>query len=315
MSGFLSGKDYLALPHAPTPWVIEHLVQASGLTNIYGKPKAGKSFAAMGMADAVASGKSEWLGFPVHVHGPVAVLQVDTPRSQWGERYRDMEKAGLDLTNVWTADQDLIPGFPFNILDPNMHAWLKAEMAKIKPVMVIVDTLREIHALDENESTAMRNVLTGLIGACRPAALVMLSHARKDGDAAKAGAEDMMGDNRGSSYIPGKMDVIIRMATDGEKATGMSYKGRSAGQGKLKLDQDPATGLITLDAAETAYWRVVQEVVLEMRAADPDVSVRKMGLEVVSRSKGYKKDRTAQDNVKTFLKTKGVPQAGFAQAA
>lgn len=54
----------------------------------------------------------------------------------------------------------------------------------------------------------------------------------------------MMDQNRGSSYIPGRMDVIIKLT---QKR--MTFKGRATGQITEQIVQDPATGLIQIQPA------------------------------------------------------------------
>lgn len=71
---------------------------------------------------------------------------------------------------------------------------------------VIIDTIRESHSGEENDSTIMRNVVNALQAAVYPAALILIAHARKP---SAEGSRDIMADNRGSGYVVGRMDTII----------------------------------------------------------------------------------------------------------
>jgi RecA-family ATPase len=231
---FLPADEYLALPREPQPWVVDKLVPVGGLVNVFGKPKTGKSFVALGMAEAIVTGQPDWEGFAIKKHGPVAYLQVDTPREEWATRVERIQKAtGPD--KLWIADMWMVPEFPFNILNPQNTEvqWLKDHLARIKPVMVIIDTLREIHAGDEDSSTTMRNVIANLVGACRPAAIVLVSHSRKDSVMTQTGVDDLMDQQRGSSYISGRMDVIAKVT-----AKRLTFKGRATGQMTYPIHQD-----------------------------------------------------------------------------
>lgn len=251
---FVPSALYRTLPKSPNKWVIDKLVPVGGLVNVFGKPKTGKSFLALGMAQAIVNGDLDWEGYRIDTQGSVAYLQIDTPREEWSDRIGRLTLAPTDGRELWIADMWQVPQFPFDILDPAQTGlkWLKDQMASIQPVLTIIDTLREAHGADENDSTAMRNVLTNLVAACRPSAIMLLSHARKDTILTSNGDDDLMDQNRGSSYIPGRMDVIIKLT---QKR--MTFKGRATGQLTENIIQDPATGLIQIqpstdDAKTTA---------------------------------------------------------------
>jgi RecA-family ATPase len=247
MSTFVAGMDYLSLPRAPQTWVIKDLLPVSGKLNIYGPPKIGKSFAALGMALAVANGHPDWLGLPIETPGPVAYLQIDTPRSLWTAEY--LEKIlshGHDISNIAFADSEIAP-YPFDILGAG-HLWIKSALEALiidPPVMVIVDTLRDAHAGDENDSAVMRNVLTTLLASVRSVephpALVILSHQRKMG---QDQVSNLMSDNRGSNYIAGNMDAIMRVE---DKA--VVFQSRSKGMTHIQTQRE-GCGL----------WRLAQDV-------------------------------------------------------
>lgn len=292
---FLSVTDYLALPRDPNPWVIKDLIPVGGLINIYGKPKTGKSYGALGMAHAVSSGQPRWLNFNVRKHGPVAVLEIDTPRGEWASRLRRIERAGLDMSNVYIADMLMLPSYPFNIIDQDQFKWLQDALAKLQPVLVFIDTLREAHGGDENDSTVMRNVVTSIVAACRPAAVGFISHARKDNMFTAAGGDDLMNDARGSSYVSGRMDTVLKFG-----ATTMAYKGRSKGQGTLTIEQNEDHGLIQLNAASAAYVELLQGLTNTLRGEDPTVSIRTIA-KTISEHTDYRKLRTIQDDVKDYL--------------
>lgn len=295
MCAFVSGSDYLSLPRDPQPWVIKHLIPTSGLTNIFGKPKAGKSFAALGMAVAISTGATDWLGFPVHKSGPVAYLQVDTPRGEWAGRIARLQDNRLDISNIYFCDMLMTPAYPFDILNGPQQEWLKKHLAIIEPVVVFIDTLREIHGVDENDSTPMKNVISQLVAACLPAAIVLVSHSRKDTALTSAGGDDLMNDARGSSYVPGRMDTIIKVTQ-----TGLLYKGRSIGQGRTEIKQDPDTLLPLLDGEAAIYRELIVNRCTIMRGENPTVSVNVIAEDIAERTT-YRKKRAIADHVSDYL--------------
>jgi RecA-family ATPase len=273
---------YLNLPRAPQPWVVEKLIPVGGLVNVFGKPKTGKSFFALGLAQAIINGDTDWQGYPIQMHGPVAYLQIDTPREEWHSRLSKLRFQPPSATQtLWMADMWQVPEFPFNILNPQRTEvrWLKESLDTIKPVLTVIDTLREVHGGDENDSTTMRNVLAELVGACRPSAILLLSHARKDSILTTTGEDDLMDQGRGSSYVAGRMDVVIKLTPKR-----MVFKGRATGQTVETISQDTNTGLIVIDAGpnDGAVTHELRSVIADL---GPGASQRAIATELAKRTR------------------------------
>lgn len=265
---FKTGPGYLKLPREPQPWLIERLLPV-GLTNLYGKPKSRKSFIALGIAAAIADGRPDWNGFRVARHGPVAYLQIDTPRVAWADRIEKLQNVlGYDLTNLHLADMQTVP-YPFNILDEKTYKLLQLQLSEIKPVLTIIDTLRESFSGDENDSNTMRNVITSLVAAARweggESSIIFISHARKDGVMhTVGGAGDLlMDDARGSSYVSGRMDMVIKVT---EKQ--MAWKGRQTDQQQRDLQVHPETGFVMF-AGQQLRAQAGEAVTRYLLGADP----------------------------------------------
>lgn len=262
MPEFVQIDEYLKLDREPQPWVIHSLVPVGGLVNVFGKPKTGKSFIAYDWAFAVAAGKGTWFGYEIQRPGPVMYLQIDTPREEWARRSQQgVEMYAVADMPLYIADMWLIPQYPMDILEQTKAnvIWLKQQVELLKPVMIVIDTLREVHSGDEDNSTVMRNVISEIVGACRPAAIVLVSHARKDqagfGD---VGGDDLMDQARGSSYVAGRMDVICKVT---QKR--MMFKGRATGAVTEVLEQDPETGWIKIQREEDGSDKIISDLKME----------------------------------------------------
>lgn len=266
---YLWGDDYVNLADDDEEYLLYPLLPTAGQMNFYGKPKTAKSFAAIGVAIAVSSGMTEWLGFPVQRHGNVLYVQLDTPRAEWKRRLRKAVKAGHDISKIAMLDLNIVP-YPFNIADPKHQAWLRQQVEAVKPILVIIDTLREAHEGNENDSTDMKKAVAAIVSAAKGAAIIYVSHSRKDSAFNAMGAEsDLMDAGRGSSYVSGRMDTIAKFT--GTKGRGhMHFKGRAVTEGKVPIVQDglddvdgPGTGLIELDGShvkqEQAILRMLKE--------------------------------------------------------
>ena len=254
---FLSWTDYMNLPETVEPWAIEPLIPSGGWLSIYGKPKTGKSLLALSLATAISTKQEQWLGFPVRQHGLVAYFQADNPRSLWRSNHMAKLTTGGFVGNVWFSDPLMMP-YPFDVLAEGNLELLQTMLQALpqQPVGVIVDTIREIHEEDENSSGEMRRVLGALRQAADPAFIVLIGHSNKGGggqtgeDASDHGT-DIMDRGRGSSYVPGKMDTIVKLTTrkeDSHTVYGtMHYQGRAAGLSRRYIRMDKTTAHWELD--------------------------------------------------------------------
>jgi hypothetical protein len=190
------------------------------------------SYMGIQLALALSGQSPDWLGFPVGQVGKILYLQLDTPRAIWAQRFSEMLHKGklqYDSNRLLLADRESIAYYPFDILQPVHMKYLHSIVQEHLPVAVIVDTLRESHSGDENDSTVARNVISNLVGACHPAALIIISHSRKpSADMEK----DILADARGSSYVVGRMDAIMRLTK-----RKLYYTGRSIEAGDIKVQR------------------------------------------------------------------------------
>lgn len=259
MPAIVNGDTYLALPRAAETWLVEPLIPAGGKCLIYGDPKVGKSYAALQLAASIRTG-GDWLGFPIRTTGPVVYIQLDTPRSLWAERLGTLKEDGFPVGLLDFADRETLDTYPFDILDPTHATILRLALAQVKPVAVIVDTIREFHQGDEDKSTPMKMVVSTLASVCESAALIFVAHARKAfGDA----GPDLLNDNRGSGYLVGVADSIIRFT---EKS--MYYAGRAIEKGSIRLHRTD-NGLWITDTADSdaAVSRILADPTLSSNRA------------------------------------------------
>jgi RecA-family ATPase len=222
MSKIVSLDDYLNLPSSPTTWLIDPLLPSGGAMLLYGDPKVGKSYAALQLAEAVSNGDG-WLGFGTS-KGKVVYVQLDTPRNVWQDRIRQLKNGGAFVTPFHITDREKLEAWPFDILNPTHFRVLTDELSALKPDLVIIDTLRESHSADENDSTEMQEAIAALVAATQPATLCLISHARKPSQDQDF---SLMGDNRGSSYVVGRMDAIVRFTPKTVRVSGRSIEEHS----------------------------------------------------------------------------------------
>lgn len=229
-SPVLSWRDYLALPREAETWLISNLLPAGGAMVLYGDSKTGKSYAALQLALALSDeATGTWLGFPISQKGQVVYIQLDTPRSLWAARIDKLNIPDEKSARVQLCDRGTLDCWPFDILNPNHYRLLTQLVADVSPTAVIIDTIREAHSADEDSSTTMRNVISSLCAATQPAALILVAHSRKPN---YQHGPDLLHDQRGSGYVVGRMDAIVRFT----KKT-LHYTGREIEEGTIRIER------------------------------------------------------------------------------
>ncbi len=245
-------EEYLALKGEDESAIVADLLPKSGALNIFGAPKAGKSYLSLQLANAIGcSTDAEFMGFPVKVHGDVLYVQIDTPRNIWIDRVSLLRAKGLPFDNVYFADRLDCPEVTFNILNPAHEAWLVAECAQRPYLAVIIDTLRETFDGDENDSNQMKLVVSKLVKATAPAALVLVSHARKP---AKDQPSGIMQNQRGSSYVAGRMDALVEVGK-----SRLTAQSRTLGETLIPVKQGDDSGLFAPEEPHAALAQHVLE--------------------------------------------------------
>jgi RecA-family ATPase len=293
---FLSSAEYLAQPQNAVAWLVEPLLSPGALLNIYGAPKAGKSRLALGLAIALSTGEPYWLEkFKLHEHGRILWLEMDNSPAEWVQVVKDAESEGWDLSNIHFADKNLAP-WPMDMLnEEERHDLILREMVDRfldvygeMPILIVIDTIREIHSGDEDKSTIMRNVITRLQAAVHPIAILLVSHSRKGAGISSNRGESLGGDedggdgrvmdeNRGSNYLTGKMQSVIRVTTNRTRTHGwFTAEGRSIGQERFKMVQK----------APSYLWHAtsdpVAECIQEVQKLHPEWSGRQVAADVAA---------------------------------
>jgi RecA-family ATPase len=252
--------QYLQLPRPAQTWVVEPIIPAGGLVNLYSGPKLGKSYIALDLCRAISQGDSNWCGFAIQSQAKVLYIQLDTPRSLWIDRFEKLQEAGIDFTtNEVTpempspmhffrmADMEQVP-YPFNVEDSITIKSLHSQLHDYQPALVVIDTIGEAHKRKENDNDDMKLALAALVAACRPvgvdvtqrAAVLILSHSRKEGEEDRGTTQE----SRGASAGPGRYDVILRLqAREGATTAKLTQWGRSTPNATHALVKDPQTFL------------------------------------------------------------------------
>ena len=250
-------------------WVVDGLVLRGGFTLLAGKKKRGKSWLALQIAQAVASGGCV-LGRAA-LSGPVLYLALEDGPVRLKARLLK-QRAPADLPITYETS--------FTKLNEGGLAELAELIGELQPVLVIIDTLKaatnaRVKEDDAGDMGDLGNMLRIVAQEANIGILVVAHHGKHTYD-------DPGDDIRGSSALPGATDVNLGLyRTD----SGYVLKGEGKDIEDLELR-------VLFDAADTWTWHLqgdarqlakaeadndVLEVLHVLQEADAGAIAREMG--------------------------------------
>lgn len=178
------------------PWLIEGLWAHQGVGVIGGEPKCCKSFLALDIAVAVASGMACLRQYAVKRPGRVLLFAAEDAHHVVRERLRGIcSAAGTDLL---TLDVHVVRDAAIRLDLEADQACLREAVARLRPRLLILDPFVRLHGISESAAGEVARVLGFLRELQREfgCAVLLVHHMRK-------GAENVRGGQalRGSSDL------------------------------------------------------------------------------------------------------------------
>jgi hypothetical protein len=259
-------------------WLVEQLWGDEAVGIVGGEPKCCKSFLALDLAVAVASGSPCVRRFPVTRTGRVLLFAAEDALHVVRQRLAGIARAaGRDL-----ADLDIhvitAPSVRLDV-DRDRDA-LTATVDKLRPRLLVLDPFVRLHRIDENLSGEVAPLLAYLRELQRTyhVAVVLVHHARKGGAKMRAGQA-----LRGSSEFHAWGDSNLYLRRHGDHQLTLSVEHRAAASistVSLHLDTaDEAVALTALDRAPAALVTTAlaeatidQRILAELEVADMPLS-------------------------------------------
>jgi hypothetical protein len=233
-----SADELLATEFPPPKWAVPGLL-AEGLNVIVSPPKVGKSWLALGLSVAVASGGVA-LGKVSVDAGDVLYLGLeDTPRRLQSRLRSVLDGSPPPAALTVSIECESIPSGGAD----RIAGWLEAHK---NARLVVVDVFAKVRgSVDRNTDVYTADYTA--IGALKAladrfgVAFLLVHHTRK------AGAEDYLDSVSGSNGIAGAADAVIVLSRARNTAEAkLSITGRDVEEAEYALTFDPKVGTWTL---------------------------------------------------------------------
>ena len=160
-------------------WLVEGLWAQQAVGIVGGEPKCCKSFLALDMALAVASGAPCLRRYPVAQTGPVVLFAAEDPLYTVRERLESIARAAAVSFAALDIHVVTVPTLRIDIERDRQR--LTDTVSMLRPRLLVLDPFVRLHRVDENAAADVAPLLAYLRGLQRHfhTAVLLVHHARK----------------------------------------------------------------------------------------------------------------------------------------
>lgn len=199
----------LAKANEPTPWAFDGFIVKGDQVMIAGAPKAGKTWLALQLALAAASG-GQFLRWKAAEPLKTLYINMEVGEHMWAKRVA-LQVGGVENALPY-ADRfySMNDVRSIDVLDPEARRGLAERIRRGGYEFIVIDVLSRCHYADENDNGHMKQVLLALRVLCGDATHVVVHHSRKPplgAEHANLGAASI----RGASSIVGEVDMAMTL--------------------------------------------------------------------------------------------------------
>lgn len=239
-------QELLRTQFKPPSWILDEIIPEVGLAILGGKPKVGKSWLALQIAGAVASGDEVLSRHAKHMRVLYFAIEDKAPRIKSRGQLQGMD----DEAEIAFADT-------IEPLDNGGMLMLETMIDTVNPKFVVIDTLASAKTgkTDENAAGQMADILNGLqnLAHKRNISILLVAHHRKDVTG------DPGGDLRGSSAIAAAADMLISLIRKAPTYS-LSVEGRDIADAEYRMDFEEYRWKLKGDAREMAKSEAEQQI-------------------------------------------------------
>jgi len=216
-----TGNEILGGAFPRPPDLFDGFLLQNTLNLLAAEPHAGKTLLCLHLASSLASGTPLFGTFPCP---PKRVLFIGQDSGSWdmAEQLRKLSR-GHGITDLSNLDLRLNQGV--NLFDAAFLKHLEEYHEHVGFDVLIFDTLRDVHRADENSSGEMGAVMQ-ILKTMRDnfACTIFITHHIRKPQHDSSSSEVYAG--RGSTVIPGTIDIQLNLSRKGTEITITLPKGR-----------------------------------------------------------------------------------------
>ena len=206
----LSVPDLRKIAETPTEWLVEPLIPAQASILIAARTASFKTFLMMDMAYAISEGRM-WLGRFLTKKAGILYIDGEMGPGKLAIRTNQLTDPNDMYENMHFLSHKAIKMDKQEDIE-SVRAWLK-EHPEVR--LIILDTLRRLTDIEENDATDVSNFLTNFIGPLIQdfkVSVIMVHHTRKKQNGQnQTKEEDSMDEIRGSLDLAGYCDMTLML--------------------------------------------------------------------------------------------------------
>lgn len=196
---FINIGEWSKRPAPAREWLVPEMIPHKQVTLLYGDGGTGKSLLGLQLAAAVASG-GEWIGQIIDRPGKAVVIAAEDDADEINRRMEDICRADgisiadmagkLLIRSVFGEDATLGGPDRKGVIKPTaFYEKLMAIVVKEKPSLIVLDTLANLYAGNENDKMQVSRFMTMIRAFAIKAncAVVVLAHPSMNGIATGTG--------------------------------------------------------------------------------------------------------------------------------
>lgn len=239
---FLDMADMLEEEAPPREWHVQDWIPAKTVHMLAGDGGSGKSLLGIQLAVATGTG-ADWLGHDVSKPGVALYYGAEDDKDELHRRFADVcrglevdpaEHRGRVLLRSAVAENTVFATVAKDgtVQPTKVLKRIEREIATLKPTLVVLDTLANLHALDPNSQEQAKAFVSLLVGFCQrfQCTVLLLAHpsrtgmATGDGDGFSVGWSNSV---RSRSYLeadtqsPGINILTSKKANYGQRGLAM----------------------------------------------------------------------------------------------
>ncbi len=217
------------------PMLIEDFLPDRSLFLLAGKPKAGKSFLALDIADAVCQGSAVLGKYRVNRAGPVVYVGMEDGEIEIVKRLRQRGLCEGDKRRLYYITDSFV------LTDEENLAEFREEVERLEPSLIVIDTAAEALGIRDwlNRSEIIDKVAPIRRLAREVCTVLLVAHNRKaEGD----GGDEIAGSNAFAGAVDGWISTQrVERCANGNRRMFLRIEGRGGVRGEIVAEMDTLT--------------------------------------------------------------------------